>query len=72
MEVNRQTSSVTTTSAPDELGQGGSLSPDLVRQVAEKVYALFLEDLRIEKERRQLTLIGWYGAQGGGYYGHID
>jgi hypothetical protein len=57
-------------SPAENAGPGGTLSPDLVRQVADKVYALFLEDLRIERERRQLELMGWGGAQGGGSYGH--
>ena len=72
MDVNRQTTADTTTGSPEQVGQGGGLSPDLVRQVAEKVYALFLEDLRIERERRQLELIGSSGVLGGGCYGHID
>ncbi len=59
MEINRQISSDGATSSTDGAEAGGSLSPDLVRQIADKVYAMLLEDLRIEKERRQLDLIGW-------------
>lgn len=72
MEVNRQTSSVTTTGSPEQVGQGGNLSQELVRQVAEKVYTLLLEDLRIERERRRYEMTGGNEAQGGGCYGHID
>ena len=50
----------------------GLVTPELVRQVADRVYALILEDLQIEQERRQLGLIGGSGVQGGGGYGHSD
>ena len=32
----------------------GTITPELVRQVAERVYALWLRDLQIEQERRRL------------------
>lgn len=31
-----------------------AITPELVKQVADKVYAMLLEDLTIEKERRRL------------------
>ncbi len=72
MDINRQSSSGTTTGSPEQVVQGGNISPEVVRLVAEKVYALFLEDLRIERERRHLELIGSSMALGGGFHGHID
>ncbi len=72
MDINRQTSSDTTTGSSEQVGRSGSLSPEVVRLVTEKVYALFLEDLRIERERRHLELIGSSVALGGGFHGHID
>lgn len=32
-------------------GQDGALTPALVREVADKVYALWLADLQLERER---------------------
>ena len=41
--------------AAGENGQGSTaaLTPELVREVAEKVYALMLRDLKIDRERQQ-------------------
>lgn len=39
-----------------KIGSGGaeSLTPELVRQVTDKVYKLFLKDLKRENERRRV------------------
>ena len=69
METDSQ---LPTGGSAENTGEGSTLTPDLVRQVADKVYSLFLEELRIEQERQRLELIGWSGVQGGGGYGSID
>jgi hypothetical protein len=38
-----------------EDSEGVPVSPELVRQVAEKVYALWLREMRIEGERRRIS-----------------
>ena len=45
-------------------GQDGALTPALVREVANKVYALLLADLRIEQERFRLTKRPWQNQVG--------
>jgi hypothetical protein len=45
--------------------QGESMTPDLVREITDKVYALFLADLRIERERCQRGLRKLAGRHGG-------
>ena len=40
------------------------ITPELVQEIADKVYALLLADLRIERERLRLTRHTWHG-QGG-------
>jgi hypothetical protein len=37
-----------------------AVTPELVRQVTQKVYALWLRDLRIEKERQRTTAERWH------------
>jgi hypothetical protein len=39
------------TTDEDEDGRTQALTPALVREVAEKVYTLWIQDLRIERER---------------------
>ena len=56
----------------ENAGEGSVLTPDLVRQVADKVYSMLIDELRIEQERRRLELMGWSGTQGGGGYGNVD
>ncbi len=42
----------TTTSAPSEQNKtNNGLTPEQLRQVMDKVYALLLQDLKIERER---------------------
>jgi hypothetical protein len=36
-------------------GQGAGLTPELVKKVADKVYAMLLADLRLEAERQHRT-----------------
>lgn len=46
-------------------GNGNQITPELVRQVAEKVYAMLLRDLRIEMERHQPSRRDISGNRGG-------
>jgi hypothetical protein len=69
METDPQ---LTAGGSEENTGEGSLLTPDLVRQVAEKVYRMMIEELRIEQERRRLELMGWSGIQGGGGYGNVD
>lgn len=38
----------------DNTGTNNQLTPELVRQVTDKVYQLFLRDLKLENERRRV------------------
>jgi hypothetical protein len=51
--------------SPEELA-ASTLTPALVREVTDKVYALLLADLRIERERRRRPP----GLTNGKYGGH--
>jgi hypothetical protein len=46
-------------------GNGVFASQDLVDQIADRVYALWLEDMRIEGERARSSAEGMTGAVGG-------
>ncbi len=70
-ENNRHPPSDSSAGGSENADQGSALNPELVRQVADKVYALFLDDLRIERERRRLERIGSDEVQGGGIHGLI-
>ena len=37
----------------DNTGTNNQLTPELVRQVTDRVYKLFLKDLKLENERRR-------------------
>ena len=43
----------------------GEISPDLVRKVADEVYALLLRELQIENERRRVLALKSPYKQGG-------
>jgi hypothetical protein len=45
--------------------QQGKITPELVREIADKVYAMLLADLKIEQERRRLPYRGLTGVRGG-------
>jgi hypothetical protein len=52
--VENQAASSAGNGAQKESNNGSlELTPELVRQVADKVYALLLKELRIEQERRR-------------------
>lgn len=52
MEQSTLTQTPLLTASPTPVNAGEArLSPALVREVAQKVYALFLRDLRLERER---------------------
>ncbi len=53
-EANTQPPTLSNAGAGPDQGVGG-LTPALVRTVAEKVYALLLADLQIERERLRLV-----------------
>jgi hypothetical protein len=72
MEVDPQVASGGADSSTGYTGESGALTPDLVRQVADRVYAMVIEELRIEQERRRIEKSGWRGTQGGDGYGNID
>ena len=40
-------------------GQVSALTPEIVRQVADKVYAMLLKELQVEKERRRTVNNRW-------------
>lgn len=62
MAEENRTQPVATTGGGAALNQHSStLTPTLVRAVTEKVYALLLADLQIERERLRLT---WGARQG--------
>ena len=62
MAEEHRTQPVATTGGGAALNQNSStLTPTLVRAVTEKVYALLLADLQIERERLRLT---WGARQG--------
>ena len=69
METDPQ---LTAGGSAENTGEGSLLTPDLVRQVADKVYSMLIDELRIEQERRRLELMGWSGIQGGGGYGNVE
>ncbi|MEZ4868512.1 MAG: hypothetical protein R3C14_44695 [Caldilineaceae bacterium] len=51
----------------EEAGQPTQgITPALVREITEKVYALWLQDLRLERER-----LGAHGARRGHRYGRL-
>lgn len=52
---------VTSASAQVQNKPGTALTPELVREVAEKVYTLWLFDLKIERER-------WRNRRGSGLH----
>ena len=39
---------------PDNRSRGAQIDPDLVKEVAEKVFQMLKRDLRIERERQSL------------------
>ncbi len=45
--------------APTEAPPTRTLTPELVRKVADKVYALLLADLQRERERARTSHKGW-------------
>ena len=45
--------------------QNRAITPELVNQVADKVYAMLLSDLRIEQERERSSLRKPFAEQGG-------
>ncbi len=57
--------------SPEKSGEAAALAPELVRQVADRVYTMLLEELRIEYERRRLEPVGRVGIQGGSNNGLI-
>ena len=57
-KTNSQPLSGTPAESPGTPNQGGQITPELVRQVADKVYALLVKELCIEKERRRLEATG--------------
>jgi hypothetical protein len=64
MEIYRQPSESQAAGPEQSHEPSGEVSPELVRQIAERVYALILEDLRIEYERRRWEPGGWPVAGG--------
>jgi hypothetical protein len=40
-------------------GQASAITPEVVRQVADKVYAMLLKELQVEKERRRMVNKRW-------------
>lgn len=54
-----------TGSAQAEVAAEGGITPELVVKVADKVYALLLQELRIETERQRLPHRGPLDGQGG-------
>lgn len=51
--MRRQTAQGNTAEVGQNTSESG-LSPELVRQVADRVYAMLRRDLQIERERRRL------------------
>jgi len=51
--------------SPDGGQSAGALTPELVNKVAEKVYAMLLLDLKIERERRRTSSGNPWSGQGG-------
>jgi hypothetical protein len=70
-QARKNAMDVTIQNVSSSVGATGQITPELVRQIADKVYAMILEELRIEQERRQLDLKGWTGVQGGSGYGNV-
>jgi hypothetical protein len=64
-KINPATPSETTTGYPGSSNQGNRLTPELVSQVADKVYAMLIAELRIEKERHRLESSGRDNLPGG-------
>jgi len=48
----------------DRVGQSQGISQDLVKQVTDKVYAMLMRDLRIERERYPPSAKGLSGRGG--------
>jgi hypothetical protein len=72
MEVEPQVASGGADSSAGYTGESGALTPDLVRQVADRVFAMIIEELHIEQERQRFEKSGWRGKVGGDGYGNID
>jgi hypothetical protein len=51
MKINSQTAPKTPAETPGVSNPGSRLTPELVRQVADKVYAMLIKELGIENER---------------------
>jgi hypothetical protein len=49
---------------PDKTAGSNAITPELVRLVADKVYALWLKELQIERERRRPMSQEWHGRPG--------
>ena len=54
-----------TGSAKEEILREGRITPELVTEVADKVYAMLLLELRIERERHRLPDRRLFYGQGG-------
>ena len=48
---------------PPAAGAGGPVSEDLVRKVAERVYALLMAELRLDFERQRIAAPGRRGSR---------
>jgi hypothetical protein len=55
------------TPSPADNAQATALTPELVKQVTERVYALLLADLKIERERQRWQPATQPTSRGGGY-----
>ena len=62
MDDSSQTPSNSLAGQSKNTSFGEKLSPELVRQVAERVYSMVLEELRIEQERRRIKAIRMSGV----------
>jgi hypothetical protein len=65
MKNDTHTPSNTSAESTGTSNQGDQLTPELVRQVADKVYTMLVKELDIEKERHRLGTSGRFISPGG-------
>lgn len=61
--MRRQTAQGNAAEVRQNASSESGLSPELVRQVADRVYAMLCRDLQIERERRRLFSGGYERRQ---------
>lgn len=59
--MSETTQATQTSNTLDSTEEKAELTPQLYREVADKVFAMLVKDLQIEKERQRTPSLKWFG-----------